>query len=119
MFRQRVKTLPEWHHYRRPTNSVQVFIESSTALILFIVGPNHRKEKICDIQTGQPERRETTCYLDAISYDLVISHLEDGLGSCLGWASRQGLMAEHWDIWPLRSQVQDFACPFGPERFSV
>ncbi len=69
MFRQRVKTLPGWCHYRRPTNSVQVFVESSTALILIIVGPNLRKEKICRSWTGQPNHREAPSYFRrVISY---------------------------------------------------
>jgi hypothetical protein len=53
-------------------NSVQVFIESRTTLILIIVGPNQRKEKICGNQTGQPKRREASPYLDAQSLVLVV-----------------------------------------------
>src|SRR5208337_2140964 len=47
MFRRRVETLPEQRCCRRATNSVRVPIGSVSARILLIVGPNHRKEKIC------------------------------------------------------------------------
>src|SRR5208283_1114482 len=72
MFRRRVETLPEQRCCRRPTNLVRVPIGSVSARNLLIVGPNHRKEKICGSWIKPSKRQEASHCLDARSGVLVI-----------------------------------------------